>query len=257
MNKKEFLNELENALDGRLSSLDIQEIISDYGDVFNSGMDDGKKEEDIAKEMGSPAKIARRVLEDGPDPGRREYTDFQKNINGNTDGIFGQITEPDRTIAIEQLAPMSTRLWASLIDSLLLMGLLLAIFFPFSSGASIPFKLMSTLFPLFLLLGVFNIFMAICLWAANGCTPGKWLLSVRVVKINGSKISFLDALLREGIMKGIVNGLCSGFLNLASFIWGCATDDHKTVHDLVVKTRVVKWDKTKAAFSKTHNLLEL
>ena len=66
---------------------------------------------------------------------------------------------------------------------------------------------------------------------------------MRVVKLNESKISFLDAVLRELVIKCIANSILSGFLNLGSFIWGCVTDDHKTVHDLVAQTRVVEWNR--------------
>jgi uncharacterized RDD family membrane protein YckC len=69
------------------------------------------------------------------------------------------------------------------------------------------------------------------------------MLKMRVVKTDGSKISFLDAILRELIIKCIANSVLSGFLNLGSFFWGCVTEDHKTVHDLVAKTQVVEWYK--------------
>jgi uncharacterized RDD family membrane protein YckC len=94
------------------------------------------------------------------------------------------------------------------------------------------------------LLGAFNLITTVILWATNGYTPGKWILKMRVVKISGEKISFLDAVLRELVIKCIANSLLSGFLNIGSFIWGCVTEDHKTVHDLLVKTRVVECDRT-------------
>jgi uncharacterized RDD family membrane protein YckC len=95
---------------------------------------------------------------------------------------------------------------------------------------------------LVLLFGAFNLFTTIFIWATNGYTPGKWMLKMRVVKADGSKIGFLDALLRELVIKCLANSALSGFLNIGSFIWGCITEDHKTVHDLVAKTRVVEWD---------------
>lgn len=174
------------------------------------------------------------------------------------------------------LAPMSKRLWAYIIDSILLgivlvgvilAGLLPFVFFarPFVSGvgnsvahiapmSSVAFNMMFDWFPRWaaanllltvLILGASNILTTIILWATNGYTPGKWLLQIKVLKINGSKISFLDALLREFIIKCVANGFCQGFLNLGSFIWGCVTEDHKTVHDLAAQTRVVEWDRSK------------
>jgi uncharacterized membrane protein len=83
MNKKEFLYELENALEGRLPESDIREIISDYGDIFDNGTISGKSEDEVSREIGSPARIARTILGDGKDgaeSGGRQYTDFQKSI---------------------------------------------------------------------------------------------------------------------------------------------------------------------------------
>lgn len=279
MNKREFLNELENALSGRLSEPDIREITSDYGDIFENGADNGKSEEDVAAELGSPAKIARTILEDGgegrgPQSGsaatgsEREYTDFQKNINEKTSRIIDRVVEPDLSVNPETLAPMSRRLGAYIIDGILLgvigIGAILALFAPFlymvRSSASVHFVDMgpmaghmvsaagpvtrfafANIIILFLLMGAFNLFTTIILWATNGFTPGKYFLGMRVVKVGGGKVTFLDALLRELVMKCIANSFLSGFLNVGSFIWGCVTEDHKTVHDLVARTRVVEW----------------
>lgn len=278
MNKNEFLNELENALEGRLPETDIREIVSDYSDIFDNILESGKGEEDAAKEIGSPAKIARTILEDGmkEDKGGREYTDFQKNINEKTSKIFDKVIEPDQNVAIDQLTPMSRRLGAYVIDAILLgvlgIGLMMIFLAPLflmnysnvevsnqsiqsvagmsgnvmmGNSSVVPRFAFLNIFILVALFGVFSLFTTIFLWASNGYTPGKWILKMRVVKINGSKISFLDAALREFIIKGIANSLLSGFLNIASFIWGSVTDDHKTAHDLVAQTRVVAWDKTK------------
>jgi len=284
MNKREFLSELENALDGRLPESDIKEILSDYGDIFDNNTAAGKSEEVTAEEIGSPARIARTILGDGSDQGR-EYTDFQKKINEKTSRIFDKVIEPVRNVEIGKLAPMSHRLFAYLIDSILLgavaIGAILALYAPFlyftgtgmvesrvittpmgpmgsvvMNGEPATRFMFANLAVLFLLFSAFNLFTTIFLWATNGFTPGKYILNMRVVKISGDKISFFDALLRELIIKCIANSLLSGFLNIGSFIWGCATDDHKTVHDLVARTRVVKWDRTLKKPSKSFNPLE-
>ncbi len=294
MNKKEFLNELENALSGRLTEADILEVTSDYGDIFDNGLESGKSEEEVAAEIGSPAKIARTILEDGTDGGGyagvrgsdhtrasrgREYTDFQKNINEKTSKIFDKVVEPDQSVEIERLAPMSRRLGAYIIDCLLLGAVSVGLFFillvplsfmSYTTGVGIahvsvrhaaeiggmmagngplsaPRFAFANMMILVLLFGILNLFTTVFLWATNGYTPGKWLLKMRVVKINGGKLSFLDALVRELLIKGIANSILSGILNIISFIWGCVTDDHKTVHDLAVHTRVAEWDKTKGS----------
>ncbi|HYE69182.1 MAG TPA: RDD family protein, partial [Anaerovoracaceae bacterium] len=183
-----------------------------------------------------------------------------------------KVIEPDRKVEIEKLAPMSRRLGAYIIDSLLLgvvvIGGMMALVAPFlfmvRSSSSVHYvtsqigpmgnEMMkmggpasrfafANIIIIVLLFGAFNLFTTIILWATNGYTPGKWILRMRVVKLNESKISFLDAVLRELVIKCIANSILSGFLNLGSFIWGCVTDDHKTVHDLVAQTRVVEWNR--------------
>lgn len=256
MNKNEFLNELRNALDGRLPEPDISEITSDYGDIFDNNTGNGKSEEETAAEIGSPARIARTILEDGAE--RK---------------IFDKVIEPDQNVEIGKLAPMCLRLGAYIIDGVLLgvvaIGGFIALLAPFAfyvrsssyvvnhaatyigpmgngamhMGGIAPRFAFFNIIIIFLLLGAFNLFTTIILWATNGYTPGKWVLKMRVVKIDGSKISFLDAFLRELVVKCIANSLLSGLLNIGSFIWGCVTDDHKTVHDLLVHTRVIKWDR--------------
>lgn len=284
MNKKDFLYELESALEGRLSESDVREIVSDYGDIFDNGAASGKDEEEVAREIGSPARIARTILEDGPETGRRagvaqagagerQYSDFQRNINEKTSKIFDKVIEPDKNVRIENLAPMTRRLGAYIIDGVLLgavtLGILAALTAPLmymvrtsvsevnfvtssmgpmggefmNRGMMSGFPIMNAVL-LALMLGAFNLFTTIFIWATNGYTPGKWMLKMRVVKTDGSKIGFLDALLRELIIKCLANSVLSGFLNLFSFIWGCVTEDHKTVHDLVAKTRVVEWNKS-------------
>lgn len=245
MNKKEFLKELEYSLAGRLPESDIIEILSDYGDIFDSMAAAGKSEEETAEEIGSPARIARTILDD-------------------------EIV-PDRNAEFEKLAPMSRRLGAYFLDSMLLgvigIGALFAVFAPFMYMArtsvgvhSVNMEAMrgavvyggepatrfafANIIMLFLIFGAFNLFTTIILWATNGFTPGKYILNMRTVKTDGSKISFLDALLRELVIKCIANSMLSGLLNIGSFIWGCSTDDHKTVHDLAARTRVVEWDRS-------------
>lgn len=302
MNKNEFIKELENALEGKLSKADIKEITSDYGDIFDNGVTSGKSESDVAAEIGSPAKIARTILEDSVNAGasaesyssrskgQREYTDFQRNINEKTSKIFDKIIIPDKNVKVDSLAPMSSRLGAYIIDSIILgilsIGLVLIILAPillinystvteYSPNVTeivqndalgevneisyvaneanniekgityFPSFAFSNVIILILIFSGFNLFTAIFLWATNGYTPGKWLLKMRVVKINGRKLSFLDAFLRDVVIKYIANSLLSGFLNIGSFIWGCVTDDHKTVQDLVAQTRVINSQRKK------------
>lgn len=274
MNRTEFLDELENALAGRMSEGDVREVLADYGDIFTQGRADGKTDDTISAEIGSPARIARKILEDsaGFASNGRQYTEFQKNINEKTSSVFDRMVEPDRAVDTAQLASMGRRLGAYIIDGLflgvLVVGLMIAMFAPFyftrflnmdtiynflpQGMGTGKVMLIGNVFPRFFsmnivmlitLLGFSNLFTTIILWATNGFSPGKWLLGIRVVKLNGQKITLVDALLRELIIKGIANSILSGILNVISFIWGCVTEDRKTVHDLAAQTRVLKIDR--------------
>lgn len=57
MNELEFLNVLQNELSG-LSKEEKEDIIYDYEEHFSVGLENGKTEEEIAKELGNPQNIA-------------------------------------------------------------------------------------------------------------------------------------------------------------------------------------------------------
>lgn len=58
MNKKEFLRVLRDEL-RHLTQSEIEEIVYDYEEHFIVGLERGKTEEEIAKELGDPKKIAK------------------------------------------------------------------------------------------------------------------------------------------------------------------------------------------------------
>lgn len=122
MTKNEFLSELENALEGRLPVDEISGIIADYRDIFDSGISDGKSEETISLEIGSPAKIARRILDD--EPLHTHERQYRFPIN-------------KKCINTQNLASLLRRFGAYVIDtligSILLAAVLLAAFLPFST----------------------------------------------------------------------------------------------------------------------------
>lgn len=300
MKKNEFLRELENALEGKLAQSDLLEVLSDYGDIFDNGLLEGKSEEEVSQEIGSPASIARTIIDDSAQ--RLDRKD-QKIIKED----------------FSDLAPMSKRLGAYLVDaltaSLLLALLILFAFTPYTTTSytqeisldqngslqekipqykqritldknsrvkkaelfkddkriykgdlngleafidknnirTIQTKETKTYFNLanmkivtvlpimffFLGMGFSNLLTAFELWIFKGYTLGKWLSKIRVVRVDNGRITFWDAFLRDGIMKCIGNAFTGGILNIVSFLWGCAGPEHKTLHDLVTKTKVI------------------
>lgn len=61
MNKKEYLDLLRYYLRD-LPTLVVDDIIYDYSEHFSIGMEKGKTQEEISKELGSPDVIAREYL---------------------------------------------------------------------------------------------------------------------------------------------------------------------------------------------------
>lgn len=252
MKKLEFLQEIENNLEGRISYTEIKTIMDDYDKKFVAGATDGKDEETISEELGSPAKISRRIMEDlvmdNISRTKKMGSDIEKKFVDSADKLYEKVIHVDERINKANLASMGKRTGAYLIDSVLLGIIGLFVIFSvqglFSGATGFNYdnyfsSFFITFIPFILLLGLFNIVAGVIAWITNGYTPGKWMLSIRIVKIDGSKLTFMDAFLRELIIKSLLNALVSGFLNIGSFIWGCISDDHKTVHDLCVKTTVV------------------
>jgi hypothetical protein len=90
-----------------------------------------------------------------------------------------------------------------------------------------------------MLLGLGNPFNIFITWKFKGYTLGKLLFKIKTEKIDGTKITFADAFLREFVLKSVVNLFTGGLLNLGSFIWACFNNEQNTFHDKAVKTRVV------------------
>lgn len=61
MNKEEFLREIEKSLD-KISEKERAEILYDYEEHFMIGKENGKSEEEICLELGSPKEIANNYL---------------------------------------------------------------------------------------------------------------------------------------------------------------------------------------------------
>lgn len=63
MKQFEYLNELKQNLEGKLSAEMIEDILSDYESFFVSGREEGKTDDEISNDLGSPAFLAKSLLE--------------------------------------------------------------------------------------------------------------------------------------------------------------------------------------------------
>lgn len=77
------------------------------------------------------------------------------------------------------------------------------------------------------------------LW--KGQTPGKRMLKLRVLRLDGSPIGWWVAFERFG---GYAAGIATGLLGFAQILWDA---NRQAVHDKIVGTVVVRWDSSKGA----------
>lgn len=63
MKKSEYLRELKGNLKTKLSSEELNDILSDYESFFHAGNEDGKTDDDISNELGFPAFLAKSLIE--------------------------------------------------------------------------------------------------------------------------------------------------------------------------------------------------
>ena len=78
----------------------------------------------------------------------------------------------------------------------------------------------------------------------NGKTLGRMAMGIRVVRANGTPMSFGWAMLREVVVKALLFGFASsvtfGLASLLDVLWPLWDDENRALHDFVVDTRVVR-----------------
>lgn len=86
----------------------------------------------------------------------------------------------------------------------------------------------------------------VVLTALTGCTAGKRLLRIQVVRADGEKIGWWTALYRETIGRYLTSLLCIGYLVLAF------DGRHRGFHDMLCDTRVVFAEKAEISQAATN-----
>lgn len=132
----------------------------------------------------------------------------------------------------QRVAPVSDRIFAYLLDYLIIIGiylLILAFWFGVDLGNTESFA--------FIMLMTLPIFLYDLLWETfnNGQTPGKMLLKVRVVNVDGSKVSF-SALLIRWLLRPIDISMTSGGI---AIIFILLTGKGQRLGDIAAKTKVI------------------
>jgi uncharacterized RDD family membrane protein YckC len=80
--------------------------------------------------------------------------------------------------------------------------------------------------------------------ARNGQTLGKQFVGIRVVRDNGQPYDFWSAALREVVVKNLAVGIASSVIPILpwflNFFWPLWDDENRALHDMVVKSHVVR-----------------
>jgi uncharacterized RDD family membrane protein YckC len=78
----------------------------------------------------------------------------------------------------------------------------------------------------------------------NGQTWGKQIVGVRVTRDDGRPVELGFGFMRELVVKNLLFGVVGGFLfyipTIVNLLWPLWDDQNRTLHDMLVKTHVVK-----------------
>ena len=79
MTKEQFMMELEQSLQGEVSAYELSDSLTYYRQYFEDEIRNGKSEEDVIRELGSPRLIARSIIDahgnEGAASGNAGYED--------------------------------------------------------------------------------------------------------------------------------------------------------------------------------------
>ncbi|MDN5276326.1 MAG: hypothetical protein PWR01_291 [Clostridiales bacterium] len=250
MKKSEFLRELKYNLMGKVSDEELENIIMDYDEIFESGKADGKAEDEISDMLGSPALVAKAILDEYP--------------NNNTSKMGDENTY--------SVAPLGKRVVAFIIDSVLsliplvLLSIIgerprLVLFSVF------PMMIYNPIIPVFLMFSFFNyirpqphvvyphtesivlvlagfvffwLYGTLVMIMMRGRTIGMRLMGIKVVKKDRSALKPLDIAVRQFIGKVLLAGLTWNISYIVSFFWAVFSKTNNTVHDKLAGTMVVE-----------------
>lgn len=84
---------------------------------------------------------------------------------------------------------------------------------------------------------------ALLMARTNGQTPGKRLLGVRVVHVDGSAMTVPRALYREGVIKVFLVDVVGGSMALgfvADWLWPIWDEQSRAIHDVIAGTWVIR-----------------
>lgn len=148
------------------------------------------------------------------------------------------------------------RVGATLLDGLIILVLMLPLigigigvgalsFNDSASDGTAAFGVLTIIVLFFIYIAVALIYAPYAMSKLEGATLGKKALGIRVVRVDGQPMDFSNSAIREIVVKQILfNWILGTFtLGLAYIIdclWPLWDSEHRALHDMLVKTRVVR-----------------
>lgn len=176
-----------------------------------------------------------------PDEGSLHFT-LPAAVTAPSGGDYDLVPEADFTLDFRP-AGFWIRFVATLVDSILLFVLMLAIAVPIGLSAGITAALADPMGMAHLLASLGAAFTAITFllpmlyevvfvgW--RGQTPGKILLKLKIIRTDGGEVDYVKAFIRW------IGKLVSGFTLLIGYLIAAFTTNKRALHDFIAGTRVI------------------
>ncbi|MCO7127992.1 RDD family protein [Sporolactobacillus shoreicorticis] len=254
MTQTEFIHELEIQLKGTMPEEELREVLSDYESFFISGREEGRTDDQISAELGSPSYLAQSLREDQTN----QVHAFTMNI-----------AKPGKRLCaflIDSVIAVLPALLFFLLSKIAAPVLFVLIFFYASPAAGLSMYVGANAFyqetsttvsdgqnvvtedrtigkpsvPMtvfgYLSIAFYLFYALICSWLLHGQTLGKKLMHIRVRAATAEPASKRTIFYREFLGKVLINSI--PIVPLASLFTLLFMKEHKTLHDMLADTIV-------------------
>jgi len=267
MKQHEYLRELKENLESRISPEEVEDILSDYESFFVSGKEDGKSDDEISEGLGSPAFLAKSLLDDYAN---KEIKQPDKHISNSGHRLCAYVI--DAIISVLPILIVTFFIAGSFILSYMMFltcpsplpgvsvylgysaytvepspGVIKTYVIREDNPAKIVDKIdseygaRSRLFRSLLValsLVFYLLYSLVCSLLLKGQTIGKKLMHIQVRRSNTGPATRGTIFYREFLGKIILNSI--PIIPLISLFTILFTKEHKALHDMLADTIVVE-----------------
>lgn len=272
MKQSEFIRELRINLETKLLPAELEDIISDYESFFAAGRGEGKSDDEISEELGSPAYLAKSLLDE------HSVKDSSKGLKE----VVKQSANPGRRLSAYLIDAVIAILPAFLISLVLLANVFLPCImfvtspsplagapvylsyasyttlsdatvitesnngvdstYVYKKGLDGEWKLTEPdnsvqVFAVLSLVFYF-LYSTICTLLLKGQTLGKKIMKIKVQRTNTERASGGAIFIREFLGKVLINSI--PIVPLISLFTILLTKDNKALHDMLADTIVTE-----------------